>query len=189
MSISDKLEIMAENMPKVYKAGWSNKHNTTLAILNRSITSLDVEDLKGLTFIGGYAFYGCNKLTTAKLPEGITELRGAVFLNCTALNSIKLPTSLAAIQANAFQGCTALIEMTIPANVTQISSNALKIGTTTNKASIIFESITPPTIAASTFDFNTLEKIIVPQGTLDAYINETNWANVANNVQIVEKEV
>ena len=47
-----------------------------------SITSLVVES--GVTTIGNYAFYGCNQILTASLPDSVTTLGSAAFRNCPA---------------------------------------------------------------------------------------------------------
>lgn len=172
-----------------YADGCKERNDIMFGIMDRSITELKEKDLDGLTLIGGYAFYGCKQLTSAKLPKTITALNGAAFQNCTALTTVELNETLKYISANAFQGCTALNEITIPASVKDLAGGSLKIGSSSNKATITFECATPPTISSTTFDFNTLEKIVVPLGAVEAYSTGTNWALVADNVPIEEVPV
>ena len=44
------------------------------SVIDRSITSIESEDLAGITTIGQYAFYSCLSLTYAVIPEGVTMI-------------------------------------------------------------------------------------------------------------------
>lgn len=70
-----------------------------------------------VTSIAGYAFSGCDKLTSLNIPEGITSIGksprsndyddyygGYVFKNCTSLTSITLPDSLTYLHPKTFEG-------------------------------------------------------------------------------------
>ena len=103
------------------------------------------EDLRS---VGAYAFWGCSKLTTVKLPASVTHIGAyafgacesltrfdfpsaldtigvGAFSFCTALESVELPVGLVHIDDDAFQMCTALQRISIPASVTEIGSGAL----------------------------------------------------------------
>lgn len=83
----------------------------------------------------------------------------------------------------AFCYCSSLASITIPNSVTSIGSPALRIGSSTNKATITMLPTTPPTIQSSTFYASYLEKIIVPAGTGATYKAATNWSNFADYIE------
>ena len=170
-----------------FNDGDSYRRRMMFGLIGRDFDAIEPEYLDGLTYVGGYAFYNYSKLKSVNLPESVTELRGAAFQNCTALTSFIFSEKVTNISGSAFNGCSSLTELVIPASVTNIGTSALKIGSASKKATIEFLGTTPPQIASNTFDFNTLEKIIVPQGSLEAYTTGTNWALVADNVPIEEE--
>lgn len=96
---------------------------------------------EGINRVGDYAFYGCQNLVTARLPETLTEIGNYAFAGKEAYGSInsslrhfELPERLTSIGAGAFRG--AMMEyLTIPAGVTAI-------GDRTFEACIILKSLT-----------------------------------------------
>lgn len=82
--------------------GGSGQDNTVLnSILDRSISGDYVNN--DLTEIGGYAFYGCQHLTSATFKKLITVGRSS-FSSCSSLKSISLP-EVKEIKATAFNDC------------------------------------------------------------------------------------
>ena len=75
---------------------------------------------KGVTEIGGSAFYGCANLTSVTIPEGVTEIGYSAFWGCANLTSVTIPESVKVIRWEAFKGCTSLTSVTIPEGVTEI---------------------------------------------------------------------
>ncbi|MBQ7203036.1 MAG: leucine-rich repeat domain-containing protein [Eubacterium sp.] len=107
----------------------------------------------GITEIGDYAFYNCEKVTSVSLPTTLTKLHGygaeafdtdivnlgktyGCFQECTSLESITLPASLIEIEPFAFLGCTALKRIDIPNNVTTIGNYAFYQCTALNRLSL-----------------------------------------------------
>lgn len=144
----------------------------TIATIPNSVTS-----------IGEYAFYECNNLTSVTIPDSVTKIGNCAFQYCRSLKSVTIGNGLTTIKYSMFQGCTELTSITIPNTVTGIEGSALQIGSATNKATITFLGITPPTITTSTFRTNYLKKIIVPAGCGEAYKNATNWAAYADYIE------
>lgn len=48
-------------------------------LVDRSITTVTVEDLEGVTSIGNAAFQSCSKLTSITLPNTITKINNSAF--------------------------------------------------------------------------------------------------------------
>ena len=74
----------------------------------------------GVTSIGGFAFYGCENLTSVTIPNSVTSIGDEAFVCCTSLTSITIPNSVISIGNSAFRSCTSLTSITIPNSVTSI---------------------------------------------------------------------
>lgn len=92
-------------------------------LVDKSVTSVSEEDLKGITTIGDYAFYGCSSLTSVMISNSVTIIGGEVFARCRSLMSITIPDSVTSIGNAAFSNCDSLTSVTIGNSVTGIKSS------------------------------------------------------------------
>lgn len=168
-----------------------------------SITSLVVES--GVTTIGNYAFYNCNQLVTASLPDSVTTLYSAAFRNCTALTNVNLPANLGnwGLSDNVFNGCTSLTQITIPSKVKYIQGYAFlncsaltsvsipegvtSIGSSAFKGCSSLTKLTLPgsvnTISTSAFaDCSALTEIVIPDGVEE--VQGTAFQNCASLARV-----
>ena len=83
-----------------------------------------------VTTIGGFAFTGCNSVTSIVIPNTVEHIGGYAFTageisaeNLISMNSIDIPSSVKSIGAYAFAR-TRLTSITIPSSVTDISDSA-----------------------------------------------------------------
>ena len=67
---------------------------------------------KGVTRIGGWAFYGCTSLASVTIPNSVTEIGDSAFSGCKSLASVTIPNSVTKIDYAAFYGCTSLASVT-----------------------------------------------------------------------------
>ena len=93
-------------------------------IVDKSVTSVSEEDLKGITIIGNYAFYACNLLTSLTIPDSVTSIGDSAFDGCNYLPRITIPGSVTVIGSRAFNGCRSLTSVTIQEGVTSIGNYA-----------------------------------------------------------------
>jgi hypothetical protein len=85
--------------------------NTVLnSILDRSISGDYVND--DLTEIGEYAFFDCDKLTSATFTK-VTKVGTSAFNGCRSLESISLP-EVKEIEASSFNWCSSLKSISMP---------------------------------------------------------------------------
>lgn len=116
-------------------APWdSNKDDIKKVIIKKGITSIggyafwycknleSIEIPNGITAIAYNAFMGCKKLTNIEIPSGCTTLGDCAFLGCSSLKKIEIPTSVTYIGVLCFNGCSSLLNITIPEGITEIKS-------------------------------------------------------------------
>ena len=85
-----------------------------------------------VTYVGDYAFSGCNKITNLTIPENIKRTGEASFKGCTGLTTVNFNaincSSMCAVSTYplvlAFEGCTRLKTVNIGENVTNIPGRA-----------------------------------------------------------------
>lgn len=86
---------------------------------NKTITSFDeFQFFTGLSTIPIQSFYGCDHLSSIKLPNGISEIGHWAFKGCIRLASLKIPETVNRIGFAAFDECKDLTSINIPEKVT-----------------------------------------------------------------------
>lgn len=143
----------------------------------------DVVIPEGYTYIGDYAFSGCENLRSVSLPStinqinfgafegsglesvdlsqtGLNQIPAYSFMNCGSLRDVLLPQGIMAIGDSAFYG-TAITSIEIPQGVTTLDRYAF-YGTAS-----LGEVTLPSTVTAigdSCFESSGLSKINLPEG-------------------------
>ena len=79
---------------------------------------------EGITSIGNYAFFDCDKLVNATLPDSVTMLGNRAFASCDKLSNVTLGNGLTSIGDYAFNFCQNLTDAPIPDSVTSIGECA-----------------------------------------------------------------
>ena len=74
--------------------------------------------------LGEAAFSGCSALVQVDMPASLTTIGASVFANCSLLSSVALSEAITTISASAFSGCTSLYDINIPDAVTTIRDKA-----------------------------------------------------------------
>ena len=96
-----------------------------LGIVFRKSSIKIFEELRyftGLSQIVGFAFDGCEYLTSITIPNNVKEIGMAAFQNCKALTSIIIPNSVTKLDAGVFHHCSNLSSITIGTGLTIIAS-------------------------------------------------------------------
>ena len=92
------------------------------AFMREKISSVTV--YKDVKTIGKGAFYECEILFEANLPDSITHIGEGAFYHCETLKQIKVPAGVTEIAPSTYEGCTSAILVTLPEGLTKIGKNA-----------------------------------------------------------------
>lgn len=139
------------------------------AFSSREITSIVIPN--SVTSIGSQAFFCCEKLKTVTLSNNLKTIGHDAFASCVSLESIYLPATLTKIDEYAFRDCKSLKEITLPAKLQFLNEGAFK--ECSSLTSVTNLATTPLSIYYRTF--TTFGKLIVPEGSEEAYRNMPVW--------------
>ena len=78
----------------------------------------------GVTSIGDWAFFDCERLNSVTIPDSVTIIGEYAFSCCSNLNSFIIPNSVKSISDDMFSGCANLTSVSIPDTVTNIGKCA-----------------------------------------------------------------
>jgi Flp pilus assembly protein protease CpaA len=139
------------------------------AFQGSEITSIVIPN--SVTSIAPQAFYCCENLKSVTLSDNLKTIGHDAFSDCISLESINLPSSLTKIDEYAFEACQSLKEITLPAKLQFINEGAFK--GCSSLTSVTNLATTPLSIYYRTF--TTFGKLIVPEGSEEAYRNMPVW--------------
>lgn len=108
------------------------------------------------------------------INEGVTKLT-ASFKKCSLLESVKIPNTVTSL-SSCFGDCYALKELTVPASVTEMNYTFYSDQSSKMKITLIMEGSVPPTFTNVFNGSEQIEKIYVPKGARDGYINTSGWS-------------
>ena len=205
----DKMGITTEQAARVTSLGRKFELNSKITSFNElvnftGLTSIGFRDFyysslteitlpASLTSIDSYAFSGCNSLTRTTNLENIkvTSIGDSAFSSCTSLSEITLPASLTSINNGTFANCTSLTDITLPASLTSIGNYAFQ--NCLSLQYICIEATTPPTLDSNVFKNSTIAAktgtIYVPDDSVDAYKEATNWSTYADIIKPLSEYV
>ena len=133
----------------------------------------------GQTTVSPDAGYTLSGVTVnVNVPAPASKLPSVIDKSVTAIAADDL-AGITSIGLYAFYDCQSLTSITVPASVTSIGDHAFQCGSSTNKVTITMLGSTPPTIAATTMQYDNIASIVVPAGASAAYTAAANWSNFA----------
>jgi hypothetical protein len=112
----------ARNDPEIVLLGKGKKRISHNAYANR----LDLERVEiacTVEEIGSFAFTGCSRLVSVKLPSSLCKIKAGAFYQCEHLRCVEFSNGLKSIEGNAFKGCP-LVDLTLPDSLTDVARYA-----------------------------------------------------------------
>ncbi|MBO5373122.1 MAG: leucine-rich repeat protein [Lachnospiraceae bacterium] len=110
--------------------------------------------------IGIGTFQDCVKLTSVSIQNNVTKISQSAFRNCSSLCSIELPPYLKEIEGHAFSGCTSLSGIIFPNTLTKIGVAAFDMCSSLETV-MIPDSVT--SLGSAAFrDCTKLRQLILP---------------------------
>lgn len=178
--------------------------NETSKLIDRTITEVDLST--GITSIGDYAFYGCDKIDKITFGPGITRIGsygtyevfpreivwncvnatadGGFYFNGNYLERLTFGEGVEAVNffllTNNVYGSDRLLEVTFPTTIRSLVSYML-CGCR-RLSSISFWATTPPTLGTDAFTNTNNCPIYVPAASVDAYKAESTWADYKSRI-------
>lgn len=153
-------------------------------VVDGSVKTLTAQDLKGITSIHQYSFYGRQRLTSVVFPSTLLNIGAQAFRSCYYLTSVTFNEGLTRLLTVAFGYCEKLLNITLPTTISEIQSFVF-IGCV-RLQSIIILATTPPTLGAvNAFDQTNNCPIYVPADSLSAYQTATNWSALSSRLQAI----
>ena len=99
-------------------------------------TALTGASLKGVSFIGGSAFYGCSSLSYVSFSKGLKSIKDSAFKGCSSISSVLFPEGLIDIGSSAFSGCSGLTSVLTPESLASLGHSAFSDCTSLKEAEI-----------------------------------------------------
>lgn len=134
-----------------------------------------------------HTFTSCTQLQEAIIPPWVGNLNTDAFRSCTGLTRVELPSNHTALPQYFLFGATAMKKITIPENIASFQTNCIYSNSRLEELRML--NPTPPTLLSATNSLNNASnvlKIIVPQGSLEAYKADSNWSKFADLIYEAE---
>lgn len=137
-------------------------------------------------YVSKHAFYECSNLATLEFGTAASiGLSDISFAKCTSLKSVTFPDNVTGLGSQCFAFCSALEYVSLGTGIERIYyTNCFQ---DCPVKTMVVRRVTPPTLSGTFSSLTTLEKIVVPIGSGDAYKTATNWSTYADI--IVEEEM
>lgn len=138
---------------------------------------------EGVNTLYSYAFYGCYRLSNIKLPSTLNTIETGTFGTCYSLESIKIPSGVEVIPDSCFAGIRNYLKCICMGNLQAINTSAFNNTVNAIIILILPNTFTPPSLASNSFNrLSPVSRIYVPDESVDAYKNATNWNTYASYI-------
>lgn len=104
---------------EIWRAPWYDRYTNNIS--ESPVKTVIINN--GVTEIGDYAFFHCEKLQSVTIPASVTRIGNFAFSNCQILPSITLPNSLTTLEDYAFSQCDMLQSIHLPNLLTNIGEH------------------------------------------------------------------
>lgn len=161
-----------------------DKKQNTLLIYPAGKTAKTYTIPNGVTAVGDYAFYSCDKLKSVTLPSSVKEIGSCAFRICESLITVNASEGLTSIADYAFAGCSYLTAFDTPDTVTDIGPYAFSSCT-------MLKSVTLPDSLTNIGEFafyscDSLDNIQIPDSITSLNDGVFGWCDSLTSVIIPE---
>jgi hypothetical protein len=163
--------VIPANVSSIGDSAFYNCYSLTSIVIPANVSS-----------IGDSAFYRCYSLTSIVIPANVSSIGNSAFSTCYSLTSIVIPANVSSIGRSTFYRCYSLTSIVIPESVSSIGDFAFN--TCYSILKYVFNRTTPPSLATidAFSSINSITKIYVPDASVTAYKNASNWLTYANYI-------
>ena len=152
-------------------------------------------DLGAFVSLGHSSFREISRWSEVTFPN-VTRIYPYAFLG-SSISKIKLPSieimEAASNYDGIFSSCPNLVLVDIGANCISIGDNSFGrfIGTRGNNITVVVRATTPPSLGSTLLysSYSTLDNIYVPDASVDAYKEATNWSRYADIIKPLSEYV
>jgi len=138
---------------------------------------------EGVNTLYSNAFNSCYRLSNIKLPSTLNTIETGMFGNCYSLESIKIPSGVEVIPDSCFASIINYLKCICLGNLQAINTKAFSNTFSSIRILILPNTSTPPSLASDTFNsLSPVSRIYVPDASVDAYKNATNWVTYASYI-------
>ena len=145
----------------------SNKAPWLKPEIMNSLKSVIIKN--GVTKIGDFAFFACNKPTSVWIPDSVLSIGESSFFGCRGLEKVTIPEGVKSIGNSSFNHCTGIDTIKISSSVESIGSKAFSGCTSLNDITVNSDNATYSSIEGTLFSKDGTELICCPAGKKGLY--------------------
>ena len=123
----------------------------------------------GVTKIGDYAFFGCDKPTSVWIPDSVVSIGQSAFFGCKGLEKVTIPEGVTSLGNSAFNRCSSISTIEISSSVESIGSMAFSNCTSLKDFIIDSDNATYSSVDGTLFSKDQTELICCPAGKKGLY--------------------
>ena len=186
-----------------YKVTSNSPREVSVNKVEKSVISIEIPSTVRIegnsyscTIIADQVFYGCENLTSVKMPNTIRAIGKGAFSHCRKLSSITISENVSEIKEQTFEYCK-ISSLTLPKSVEYIGS--LAFYRVWSLIDLKCKSITPPRTEEDTFVIDEVlnqrgqikgyeyvhnnATLYIPNGSIELYRSTAPWNNFKNIVE------
>ena len=144
-----------------------------------ALETINIPD--GVQISGKESFLACTSLTSVTIPSLMRILDMSLFFACTSLETVVLSEGVTTINDTAFGFCAALQTIDLPSTINAV--NGAVFSDCTRLKSVTVKSVDPPSGVTDLTFPETIEEILVPSDSVNAYKAAEGWSGYTDKIK------
>lgn len=144
-----------------------------------ALETINIPD--GVLTSGKESFLACTSLTSVTIPSLMSILDMSLFFACTSLETVVLSEGVTTINDIAFGFCAALQTIDLPSTISAV--NGAVFSDCTRLKSVAVKSVNPPSGVTDLTFPETIEEILVPSDSVNAYKAAEGWSGYTDKIK------